>query len=70
MIQPRGDYPQQFSHLDWLADMVIHARRAATFHLFRLDIGGQGDDRHPALIARVASSPSMTGICTSIRMRS
>ena len=57
----------------------VHAGGEAGLAVFGKGVGGERDDRRPAgavlasratRIRRVASSPSMPGICTSIRTRS
>ena len=63
----------QFIDADWLADVILHAGGEAHFAVAFHGVGGHGNDVWlrdvgPDLrILRVASSPSISGICTSIR---
>ena len=57
--------------VDRLRHMVVHARRRAGFAVGQRGVGGHGQDRQPgeapsARILRVASRPSISGICMSI----
>lgn len=76
MIQP--DIPDQNLHhlffLEGFDDKVIHTCIQAAMAFFIQGTGGQGNDWNgePKVFPdfKEASSPSITGICRSIRMRS
>ncbi len=76
-IQP-DDRLVQLGRLDGFGQVVVHAVLEASLPVARHGVGGEGDDddlgvlRLPELasrICRVASMPSMTGICTSMRIK-
>ena len=57
--------------VDRLRHMVVHARRQASFAVGQRGVGGHGQDRQPGEApvgadSRVASRPSISGICMSI----
>ena len=70
----------QFFHSNRLGEVIVHARLEAQLPVALHGVGGHGDDAGTLLptplasqraqICRVASSPSISGICTSIRITS
>ena len=72
-----GDRRHQPADADRLGDIIVHARGQAAVAVVRQGVGGHGHDGDmPALalrrwrIRRVASKPSICGICTSMRTMS
>jgi hypothetical protein len=76
-VPPRPlDGPPAARHVDRLGDIVVHARGQAGLAVLGHRVGGHRDDGHPRLragsarMARVAATPSSSGICMSISTRS
>ena len=76
--QRLGDGRLQPGGTNRLGDVVVHAGRQAPFAVALQRVGRHGDDRHVTARlpfprtdrGRGASKPSISGICTSIRIRS
>lgn len=74
-VAPASGRLDEFRRPERLAHMIVHAGLPETGDLIRQDVGGERNDRHltrapgRARIRSGAVTPSMTGICASMKTR-